>query len=145
MTVNEKSAEEVENAIESGMTSDKARKPPPSTPKQSKPKAMKTESASKKPAAKSLKPSSKILKEEKSKKKDKRKKTKMVRDSFTMPENEYLHIAALKKKCLKAGVLVKKSELLRIGLSCLAKLSDAALIQAVEKLEKIKTGRPAKA
>ena len=73
------------------------------------------------------------------------KKIKMVRDSFTMPENDYAKLAELKKKCLKAGVHVKKSELLRAGVLGLVMLPDAALLKAVEQLEKIKTGRPAKA
>ncbi|MDP2155227.1 MAG: hypothetical protein Q8J61_04445 [Sulfuricella sp.] len=67
----------------------------------------------------------------------------MVRDSFTMPENDYAQLAELKKKCLQAGVHVKKSELLRAGLLSLSKLPDAALIKAVERVEKLKTGRPA--
>lgn len=72
------------------------------------------------------------------------KKVKMVRDSFTMPEHDYARLAELKKKCLKAGVHVKKSELLRAGVLGLVMLPDAALLEAVEQLEKIKTGRPAK-
>jgi hypothetical protein len=41
-------------------------------------------------------------------------------------------------------VNVKKSELLRIALANLSKLSDKALLAAVSKIETIKTGRPAK-
>jgi hypothetical protein len=72
------------------------------------------------------------------------KKVKMVRDSYTMPENDYARLADLKKKCLKAGVHVKKSELLRAGLIVLAKLPIATLQKTVGQLEKIKTGRPGK-
>lgn len=75
---------------------------------------------------------------------EKQKKIKMVRDSFTMPENDYANIAALKKKCLMAGVHIKKSELLRAGLSYLTKLSKPDLLKTVKQVEKIKTGRPAK-
>lgn len=96
------------------------------------------------PVAKPAAPAKAAAKEKKLSKKDKPKKVKMVRDSFTMPEGEYAQIAALKKKCLKAGVPVKKSELLRAGLGHLAKLSDAALLKAVARVEKLKTGRPAK-
>ena len=74
----------------------------------------------------------------------KHKKQKMVRDSFTMPESDYVHIAALKDRCLKAGVSAKKSEVLRAALNCLATLSDKALTKAIADLEVIKTGRPAK-
>lgn len=74
----------------------------------------------------------------------KAKKAKLVRDSFTMPELEYALIAALKKRCLDAGVSAKKSEILRAAVANLAKLSDASVAAAVRRLEVIKTGRPAK-
>jgi len=84
-------------------------------------------------------------KAEKPPKKDKPKKVKMVRDSFTMPDSDYAKLAELKKKCLEAGIHVKKSELLRAGLLSLSKLTSASLIKAVGQVEIIKTGRPAKA
>lgn len=77
-------------------------------------------------------------------KKEKQKKIKMVRDSFTMPEHDYANIAVLKEKCLMAGVHIKKSELLRAGLTYLTKLSKPALLKTLKQVEKIKTGRPAK-
>lgn len=75
----------------------------------------------------------------------KAKKTKLVRDSFTMPDAEYAHIAALKKRCLQAGLAAKKSEVLRAAIANLVKLSDVAVLAAIRRLEVIKTGRPAKA
>ena len=81
---------------------------------------------------------------EKQSKKDKPKKIKMIRDSFTMPESDYIKLAELKKKCLEAGVHVKKSELMRAGLLSLSKLTDTSLLKAIEQVEVIKTGRPAK-
>lgn len=77
-------------------------------------------------------------------KKDKPKKVKMIRDSFTLPEHDYVKLSDLKKKCLLAGVQVKKSELIRAGLLSLSKLTDAALLKIVAQVEVIKTGRPAK-
>ena len=74
----------------------------------------------------------------------KAKKAKLVRDSFTMPDGEYALIAALKKRCLDAGVPAKKSEILRAAVANLAKLSDASVVAAVRRLDVIKTGRPAK-
>lgn len=71
------------------------------------------------------------------------KKTKLVRDSFTIPELEYAQLAALKQRCMAAGVAVKKSELLRAGLQALALMPEAILIGQLEGLEKLKTGRPA--
>lgn len=74
----------------------------------------------------------------------KAKKAKLVRDSFTMPEPEYAQIAALKKRCLDAGISAKKSEILRAAVASLTKLSDTSLLAAMRRLEVIKTGRPAK-
>ena len=71
-------------------------------------------------------------------------KIKVVRDSFTMPENEYARIAAIKDICAKAKMHVKKSEVLRAGLLLLAELDTAQLKRALGSLEKIKTGRPKK-
>lgn len=85
-----------------------------------------------------------VAKAKKAGKPAKTKKPKLVRDSFTMPEREYALIAALKKRCLDAGVSVKKSEILRAAVANLAKLSDASVLAAVRRLEVIKTGRPAK-
>jgi len=78
------------------------------------------------------------------KKSKKKPKVKIVRDSFTMPQNEYQKIAEIKEVCLKAGLQVKKSEVLRAGLKALAGMSAAQLKHAVAGLEKIKTGRPKK-
>jgi hypothetical protein len=71
-------------------------------------------------------------------------KQKLVRDSFTFPETEYLTLVALKKRLLAAGTEVKKGELVRAGLALLNTLDDAALATAVARVEKLKTGRPAK-
>lgn len=69
---------------------------------------------------------------------------KVVRDSFTMPQNEYQKIAEIKETCLKAGLPVKKSEVLRAGLKALADLKTTQLRRALAEVEKIKTGRPKK-
>lgn len=75
---------------------------------------------------------------------EKLKKRKLVRDSFTMPEAEYAAIAAIKKRCLKSGAAVKKSEILRAAIAMLAATSDAELLAAIRAVEVIKTGRPPK-
>lgn len=106
-----------------------------------------------KPAAKAAKPkpvaaadsaSPTTAKVAKPAKEDKPPKIKMVRDSFTMPENDYARLAELKKRCLQAGIHVKKSELLRAGLANLSGLTDAALTKTMKQVEVIKTGRPVK-
>lgn len=66
----------------------------------------------------------------------------LVRDSFTMPEQEYAVLLEVKQACLRAGVDVKKSELLRIGVALLGQL-DVTILQAVlAALPQLKTGRP---
>lgn len=72
------------------------------------------------------------------------KKEKVVRDSFTMPKSDYEKIAALKQKCLDAGVSVKKSEILRAGLLLLESTTSKRLLAAISAVETVKTGRPAK-
>jgi hypothetical protein len=66
----------------------------------------------------------------------------LVRDSFTMPEQEYAVLAAVKQACLKAGFEVKKSELLRIGVALLGQLDTASLRAVLDSLPHLKTGRP---
>ena len=75
-------------------------------------------------------------------KKSKTVKTKVIRDSFSFPEQDYLKISELKKTCLAAGIHVKKSEVLRAGLNLLTKLNLAELKDAVDQVDKIRTGRP---
>ena len=75
-------------------------------------------------------------------KKSKIAKTKVIRDSFSFPEQDYLKISELKKTCLAAGIHVKKSEILRAGLHLLTKLNLEELKKAIDQVEKDQTGRP---
>lgn len=75
----------------------------------------------------------------------KTKKPKLVRDSYTIPKNEYEAIVTLKARALKQGMAIKKSELLRAGLMTLAFMSDAAFVKALKDVPTLKTGRPAAA
>ena len=77
-------------------------------------------------------------------KKEVAKKEKVVRDSFTMPKSDYAKIAALKQKCLDAGISVKKSEVLRAGLLLLEGATSQRLLAAISAVEAVKTGRPSK-
>ena len=72
-------------------------------------------------------------------------KHKLVRDSFSMPQQDYDLIATLKKRAIGLGRPAKKSELLRAGLHAVTKLSDRELRAALESLIQLKTGRPRKA
>ncbi len=105
------------------------------------------------PAAKAaVKPSGKASaqpvatkgKAEKAEKTDKARKPKMVRDSFTMPKQEYAVIDLLKERAAKAGRPAKKSELLRAGIKLLEGLPPGTLLATLQALPAIKTGRPAK-
>jgi hypothetical protein len=75
-------------------------------------------------------------------KKSKTVKAKVIRDSFSFPERDYLKISELKKTCLTAGIHVKKSEILRAGLHLLTKLNLDELKKVVDEVEKVQTGRP---
>lgn len=88
-----------------------------------------------KAAVKKAAPAKKVKKETK---------VKVVRDSFTMPHGEYQQIAAIKEASLKAGMHVKKSEVLRAGLKVLSALTAAELKIVLDSLDKIPTGRPKK-
>ena len=70
------------------------------------------------------------------------KKPKLVRDSFTIPKDEYVVIDALKIRAGKLGQAVKKSELLRAGVKALAAMSDIQFKVALSNVPTIKTGRP---
>lgn len=68
----------------------------------------------------------------------------VVRDSFTMPPNDYSLINTVQAKLLKAGVHITKGEALRAGLHALQGLALADLKKVVKKVEKVRVGRPAK-
>lgn len=74
----------------------------------------------------------------------KAKKEKLIRDSFTMPESEYAVLGQVKKACISAGVEVKKSQLLRIGLLLLSQTDVTKLTSLIASLAPLKAGRPKK-
>ncbi len=101
-----------------------------------KPKAAKPAKAEK--PVKALKPAKPVALAEA----PKLKKSKLVRDSFSMPEPEYAVLGSVKKACLKAGVEVKKSELLRIGVALISKMDVDGLKAVLATLPPLKAGRP---
>jgi hypothetical protein len=68
----------------------------------------------------------------------------VVRDSFTLPTDDYELIAAIRQRCLGAAVNVTKSEVIRAGLQALMAMPDAKLLKQVSNVEKVKSGRPKK-
>lgn len=68
--------------------------------------------------------------------------SKVIRDSFTIPADEYELISRVKKRCMKAGISANKSEVLRAGLAALETMADKDLANLFAKLQRVKTGRP---
>ena len=81
---------------------------------------------------------------ERKKDKHKPRKPKLVRDSFTMPEDEYAALGEMKKTCIRSGVAVKKSELLRVAVSLLRRMDMSELLRELDSLTPVKAGRPKK-
>jgi hypothetical protein len=69
---------------------------------------------------------------------------KLVRDSFTMPADDFALVGVLKSRALQVQRPAKKSELLRAGLKALSALSPQALAKALDALAPVKAGRPKK-
>lgn len=70
-------------------------------------------------------------------------KQRVVRDAFTMPEEDHELFGVIQKKCLSLGIVATKSEILRAGLKFLAEQDDKSLEKIIRAVPKIKTGRPA--
>ncbi|MFG6095055.1 hypothetical protein SPB21_07385 [Leptothoe sp. ISB3NOV94-8A] len=69
-------------------------------------------------------------------------KSKVIRDSFSLPKDDYGLIKVLQKRCLGLAQSISKSELVRAGLHTLVKMPDTELVKTLGSLEKVKTGRP---
>jgi hypothetical protein len=70
------------------------------------------------------------------------KKSRLVRGSYSMPEDEYRMLTGVKQACAAAGFKVKRADLLRIGVALIGKLQPAELQQVLAALPPRK---PAKA
>ena len=69
-------------------------------------------------------------------------KPKLVRDSFTIPKDEYQVLDVLKGRALGLELHVRKSELLRAGIQALNAMTDRAFLKAIGAVLTLKTGRP---
>ena len=69
-------------------------------------------------------------------------KHKLVRDSFTIPKSEYVVLGELKQRAAGLARPIKKSELLRAGISALSRMADKAFLSALDAVPSLKTGRP---
>jgi len=70
------------------------------------------------------------------------KKPKLVRDSFTMPKDEYAAIDLLKQRATALKRHAKKSELIRAGIMALTAMDDKQLAAVMAQVPALKTGRP---
>lgn len=76
--------------------------------------------------------------------KKQKKQKKVIRDSFTLPTDDYELITTIRERCLDNRVTINKSEVIRAGLHALNQMTNEELVAVVESLTKIKTGRPGK-
>jgi hypothetical protein len=123
-----------------------AKKPKPAASKateKSKPGKKSKQAKQPKQPKQTKQPKQKVTKP-KTAKVDKPKKPKMVRDSFTMPEQEYALLGQVKKTCHAGGMDIKKSELLRIGVAQLVAMDIKKLKAAQAALTPLRAGRPKK-
>ena len=67
---------------------------------------------------------------------------KLIRDSFTIPKSEYVVLDALKLRAAALSRPIKKSELLRAGITALSLMQDKAFTAALDRVPNLKTGRP---
>lgn len=66
----------------------------------------------------------------------------VIRDTFTLPENDYELINICRAKLLDNKISATKSEVIRAGLIMLSKIPEVELIKSYNAVDKIKTGRP---
>jgi len=130
------------NIVQAAVNSRTAKTPVAKSPVAKKPATKKpvVKKATVKPVTKTATPQT--AKHIKAVKTAKVKKPKLVRDSFTIPKDEYVVIDTLKIRAGKLGQSIKKSELLRAGVKALAAMSDIQFKAALSNVPTIKTGRP---
>ncbi len=83
---------------------------------------------------------SKKSKKEKPKKDQKR----VVRHTFSMPPESLEALETLQQQAMLQGIGINKSELIRAGILQLQSMKPQTLARALSRVQKLKTGRPAK-
>jgi len=67
---------------------------------------------------------------------------KVIRDNFSMPEEDYALIEEIRQRLIREHAVVRnKSEILRAGLLALARMSSSELATALERVTALKPGR----
>jgi len=69
------------------------------------------------------------------------KRPKVIRDSFTLPEDDYKLILHMQDRALDVRMSVTKGEVLRAGLHALERMSNEELLSTLRTVEKLKPGR----
>jgi hypothetical protein len=65
----------------------------------------------------------------------------VIRDTFSMPPNDYALIENLRSTAAKSGRIATKSEIIRSGLQALSMLEGPQLVAALNGLQKVLPGR----
>jgi Arc/MetJ-type ribon-helix-helix transcriptional regulator len=94
-----------------------------------------------KPAEESQEPEKTEVSSSKPLPKKKEKPAKVIRDTFSMPPHDYDRIYQIIQQCLKNGISINKSEVVRAGLIALQKMPSKELTELLQILEKLKPGR----
>lgn len=68
--------------------------------------------------------------------------TKVVRDTFSFPPQEHAQLKALMERMPALYRRTTRSELVRAGVMLLADLDDDDLAEVLDRVERLKTGRP---
>jgi hypothetical protein len=69
---------------------------------------------------------------------------KVIRDNFSMPEEDYALIEEIRQRLLKEHAVARnKSEVLRAGLLALAEMNSSELAEAIDRVKALKPGRKA--
>lgn len=67
--------------------------------------------------------------------------SKVIRDTFTMPPNDYALIEQHRTRAARLGHIATKSDVIRAGLTALKVLNDEQLLDTLKVLERILPGR----
>lgn len=65
----------------------------------------------------------------------------VVRDTFSMPPDDYALIAELRTRAARAGHIATKSDMVRAGLHALTALDEQQLVKAISALVRVLPGR----
>lgn len=68
-------------------------------------------------------------------------KSKTPTRTFTMPDSDFALIGEVKKRCRKLDLELNDSEVVRVGIAALLRLSEKDFIKAVNALVRLKRGK----